>query len=271
MFVFTHLGKGSAHMRVNNLELSARQELAVRLLEQSGGASVRELSVLCGVSEMTIRRDLDVLEREGMIRRHHGGAVATRRSMIEAPYAERSTRNRDEKQRIARFVVSEIRDGQSVAIGVGSTPQEVASMLLTFNELQVLTPSLRTALILAQSPAISTVVPGLIVRGAEGTMVGAEAVEHVNQFHFDLAIVGAAGVDTAAGITEYNADEVAVTRAMCRRSARRIVVADSTKLGRVAAVVVSELESIDSLVTGKEADPELVGQLRDAGVEVHQA
>jgi DeoR/GlpR family transcriptional regulator of sugar metabolism len=255
-------------MNSSNRPLSERQELTIRLIEESGGASVRELSEMCGVSEMTIRRDLDVLESQGIIRRHHGGAIATRRSTVETPYAVRSGKNRAAKQRIAEHVVREIRDGQSLALGNGSTPHELALLLSSFKNLNVLTPSLRTALVLAQFPSVTTVVPGLTVRGIEASMVGAEAVDGINQFYFDLAVIGAAGVDPIIGITEYNSDEVAVTRAILKRSARSIVVADGSKLGSVATVVASNLKDVAVIVTSDDADPKLVSELRTTGVEV---
>lgn len=255
-------------MGANVRDAAERQQLTVRLLEQNGGASVRELSELCGVSEMTVRRDLDALEREGVIKRHHGGAVVTRRSVIEMPYTERSTKNQDKKRRIAAYAHREIVAGQSIALGNGSTPYELALLIREMSELNVLTPSLHTALVLAQSGKVSTAVPGLMVRGTEASMVGAEAVEGVNQFYFDLAFVGAAGVDAAIGITEYNADEVAVTRAILRRAARRVVLADSSKLGRVANVVASGLKEIDLLVTSDDADPDVVAELRAHDLKV---
>lgn len=217
---------------------------------------------------MTIRRDLDLLERGGIVKRLHGGAIATRRSTIETPYEKRSLKNQDEKRRIAKLVVSELRDGQSIAIGAGSTPHEIAALLFSFKRLNVLTPSLRSALMLAQFPSISTIVPGVTMKCIEATMVGAEVVRDINSFYFDIAILGAAGVDIAIGITEYNADEVAVTRAMIQRAARSVVVADSTKLGRVAAVVVAELGEIDTIVTGREANGDVVRKIREAGTEV---
>lgn len=252
-------------------DLSPRHRKILQLLEQSGGASVRELSEECGVSEMTIRRDLDAFSRSGLVKRHHGGAVVVSHSTYETPFRQRLQAHRAEKIRVAERVVARIQDGGCIALGNGSTTYQIALLLGSFNRLTVLTPSLRIALALTEFPQIRTLIPGIAVRPDEATMIGPEVIDGINQTFFDLAVLGAAGVHAEIGITEYNADEVAVARAILRRSAQKIVAADASKLGRIAPVVTSELSAIDALVTSREADGELVGRLRDRGLEVEQA
>ena len=250
-------------------QLSERQRRLLEILEQSGGASVRELSERCSVSEMTIRRDLDVFERAGLVKRHCGGAVVVaRRNTNETPLQLRSGERREEKERIARHVVGQVREGSSLALGNGSTTLSVAALLGSYSRLTVLSPSLHIALVLAQFPAVTTLLPGITVRSGEASMVGPEAARAVADFFFDLCIVGAAGVDPSIGVTEHNVDEASVIRAMLGRATRRVVVADSSKIGRIATVVVSTVTTIDEIVTGHEADNDALEELRAQGVEV---
>ena len=247
---------------------SERQRRLLELLEQSGGASVRELSEHCAVSEMTIRRDLDALEQAGLIKRHFGGAVVSRRAITETPFRLRSGEHQEEKERIAKFVVAQIREGSSLALGNGSTTYNVGTQLSSYSRLTVLTPSLHIALALAQFPAITTLLPGITVRSGEASMVGPEAARSIADFFFDLCIIGAAGVDPSIGITEHNVDEASVIRAMLARAARSVVVADSSKIGRIATVVVSPAATISEVVTGHEADNDVLEELRAHGIEV---
>jgi DeoR/GlpR family transcriptional regulator of sugar metabolism len=249
-------------------QLSERQRRLLEVLEQSGGASVRDLSERCGVSEMTIRRDLDAFERVGLVKRHFGGAVVARRNTSETPLQLRSGESREEKERIANHVVGQIREGSSLALGNGSTTGYVAAQLGAYSRLTVLTPSLHIALALSQFPAVTTLLPGITVRSGEASMIGTEAARAVADFFFDLCIVGAAGVDPLIGVTEHNVDEASVIRAMLGRAARSVVVADSSKIGRIATVVVSTMTTIDEVVTGREADNDVLEELRAQGVEV---
>jgi DeoR/GlpR family transcriptional regulator of sugar metabolism len=260
--------KGSSVTVRSRDQLSGRQRRLLEILEQSGGASVRELSERCSVSEMTIRRDLDAFERAGLVKRHFGGAVVARRNTNETPLQLRSGERREEKERIARHVVGQVREGSSLALGNGSTTLSVAAQLGSYSRLTVLSPSLHIALVLAQFPAVTTLVPGITVRSGEASMVGPEAARAVADFFFDLCIVGAAGVDASIGVTEHNVDEASVIRAMLGRAARSVVVADSSKIGRIATVVLSTMSTIDEVVTGQEADNEALEELRAQGVEV---
>jgi DeoR/GlpR family transcriptional regulator of sugar metabolism len=260
--------KGQSVTVLSRDQLSARQRRLLEILEQSGGASVRELSQRCNVSEMTIRRDLDAFERAGLVKRHFGGAVVARRNTNETPFQLRSGERREEKERIATYAAGEVREGSSLALGNGSTTRYVSAQLGSYSRLTVLTPSLHIALVLAQFPPVTTLVPGITVRSGEASMVGPEAALAVADFFFDLCIIGAAGVDPSVGVTEHNVDEASVIRAMTGRAARIVVVADSSKIGRIATVVVSTMTGIHEVVTGHEADNEVLEEIRTHGVEV---
>jgi DeoR family fructose operon transcriptional repressor len=180
----------------------------------------------------------------------------------------RRVERREEKRRIAARAVERVHSRSSVALGNGSTTYELARLLGGFTDLTVLTPNIPIALALAEFPSVQTLVPGVTMRSGEASMIGPEAIDAIEQFYFDLAIIGAGGVEPSIGVTEYNSDEATVIRTMVRRSAECIVLADSSKLGRIAPVVVSELERVNGMITTTEADPSIVADLRAAGVEV---
>lgn len=235
-----------------------RRASIVDRLESAGSVSVAELVDEYGVSEMTIRRDLAELEKAGVLRRFHGGALIDRRRSYEPPYLLRERQNTDAKRSLAVACADLIGEGESVAIGYGTTALEVARALTTRSELTVITPSLRAALDLAEAPGIRVLLSGGVLRPGELSLIGRDSERTFERHFVDTAIIGAAGVDASYGLTDFHLEEVAVTRALLARAKRTIVVADDSKLGVVAFASVAGLRAVDVLVTNVEpADPRL--------------
>jgi DeoR/GlpR family transcriptional regulator of sugar metabolism len=250
------------------VDVRSRRRLVLELLDALGEVTVAELSERAGVSDMTVRRDLEALEREGLLKRVHGGAIGIESLSHEPPFASRAERAVDAKARIGRAAASLLADGETVILDVGSTTLEVAKALRERQGITLLTPSLRIAAILADRPGIRLVVTGGVVRVGELSLVGDLAERAFDNLLFDTFVMGVAGVAPAVGCTEFNLDDARVKRAALARSRRCVVVADSSKLGKAAFARICPLERVDVLVTDGQAPEEALSAVRAADVEV---
>lgn len=237
-------------------------------LQADGRVEVADLAQRFDVSEMTVRRDLEELERRDLCRRVHGGAIPGTSRSYEPPFSLREQREAAAKEAIAAEVVDLLGIGETVLLDVGTTTLAVARALRGRNNLTVLTPSLPIANVLADEAGLRVICLGGVARPGERSLVGSLTLEAVRQFYVDVLVLGVGGLDTEAGLTEFNVEDAAVKRAALERSRRLIVAADDTKLGAVAFAAVAPASRIDVLVTNGTDDNEQVRLLRELGIEV---
>lgn len=250
------------------MNAAARRELIVELLESSGKVLVSELSPRTGVSEMTIRRDLEALEQRGVLVRVHGGAVTAQSRSYEPPFAVRSMRQADAKRRIGRLAASLLTDGETAILDAGTTTMEVARALKGRRNLRILAMSLRIADELVEEPGITVMVNGGVARPGERSMIGALAERAFADLLFDTFFVTVGGIDSVQGLTEFNLDDATVKRAAVGSARRLIAVADSSKLGKIAFARVCPIAQLDVLITDDRAPREILDELRTLGVDV---
>ena len=239
----------------------------MRMLEAKGRVTVVELSHLTDVSEMTIRRDLESLEREELLKRTRGGAVSVISLSYEPPYILRKDSYTSAKTRIARRAAEFLNEGETIILDVGTTAVEVARALKGRVNLTVLTSNLWAAAILADEPGIVLMLTGGKTRARERSLVGNLATRAFSELVFDVFIMGVAGIHPEFGITDYNIEEALVKRAALGASRRHIVVADSSKIGKVAFAKLCGLEQIDMIITDDDAPDELAA-LRSEDIEL---
>ncbi|HEU4973830.1 MAG TPA: DeoR/GlpR family DNA-binding transcription regulator [Baekduia sp.] len=248
-----------------------RHRLALQALEEHGEVTVAQLSRTTGVSEMTIRRDLEALERKGLLRRVHGGAITAVSRGYEPPFALRASRRGDEKVRIGQAAAALVGEAEALIIDVGTTPLELARALTARTGLTILTPNLRAAELLTQNPDLRVIVTGGIARPGELSLVGDLAERAFADLRCDTVFLGAGGIDPDAGVTEFNLDDARVKRAALASARRCVVLADSTKLERVAVASVCPLDRVDVLVTDEGASDDVVARFVEHEVEVVRA
>jgi DeoR/GlpR family transcriptional regulator of sugar metabolism len=217
---------------------------------------------------MTIRRDLGLLERQGLVKRVHGGGISARGRSYEPTLQFRNTEHSLEKQRIARAASDLVKEGDFIALDVGSTTYELARRLVDRQNLTVITPSLPIANLLTNRPGLRLIVPGGIVRPGETSMIGELSHRAFEIFHVDRLFLGVGGIDSQAGLTEYNWDDTLVKHAMLKTAKQVIALIDSSKFERIATVKIASLESLDVLVADQEPPMRLAEALRDVDVEV---
>jgi DeoR/GlpR family transcriptional regulator of sugar metabolism len=238
----------------------------VNELQAAGRVDVRAAAATLGTTQMTIRRDLDVLAQRGVARRVRGGAVSLLARGDEIPYWMRALESPEAKTRIGEAAAGLLRDGEAVAIDSGTTALNSARVLVE-RRLTVLTVSLRAADAIADSPTINLILPGGEVRHDERTLVGPAAVAGIAGVRLDAVILGACGLADGT-VTAYDIGDAAVKQALVDVSARVIVAAESAKLNRTGMAVVCVAERVDTLVTDTKAPAAALELWEKAGVEI---
>ena len=247
-----------------------RQHAIAALVTDRGRVSVTDVAEQFGVTTETVRRDLALLERAGMLRRVHGGAVPIGAlSLVEPGLGERHGTRAEQKRKIAAAAVDLLPqvDG-SVLLDGGSTTAALADLLPAERRLLVATNSVPIAARLAAAPGVTLHVLGGRVRGITQTAVGESTVRALEHLRVDVAFLGANGITARHGFSTPDETEAATKQAMARAAQRTVVLADSSKLGREHLVRFAAVDDIDVLVTDSDADPGAVTDLQAAGIDV---
>lgn len=222
-----------------------------------GAVRVSELTQLFGVSDMTIRRDLDALARRGLVAKVHGGAIRTEPSTEEPPFAAKAVRELAEKNAIAARAVTLVRPGGAIALTAGSTTWTLARHLADVPHLTVVTNSIPVAEVLhsSQRPDQTVILTGG-VRTPSDALVGPVAVATIRSLHVDMLFMGVHGADARAGLTAPNLMEAEADRAFAAAARHLVVLADHTKWGVVGLSQIVALSEIGTFVTDDGLDAE---------------
>lgn len=247
-----------------------RQEAIASQVIAQGRASVAELAHAYDVTTETVRRDLAVLDRAGLVRRVHGGAVPVRAlHIVEPGVDEREITRADHKEAIARAATEFLPlPGATVLFDAGTTTARVAAMLPPDRELVVVTNAVPIAARLAAMPSITLQLLGGRVRGLTEAAVGDPALRALDTMRVDIAFIGTNGISVRHGLSTPDSDEAAVKRAMVRCANYVVVVADSSKVGREEFVSFAPIDKVDALVTDSEISESDRAELTEQGVEV---
>lgn len=247
-----------------------RQQAMARLVAEHGRLSVAALAERYDVTTETVRRDLSALERMGLVRRLHGGAVpATSLSVIEAGLSERDQANTAEKDRIARAALDLLPpSGGTVLIDAGSTTSRLAGLLPRDHRLRIFTHAVPVAARLAPGTHEELhLLPGR-VRPTTQAAVGVETVEALGRLRVDVAFLGANAVSVGHGLSTPDSDEAATKRAMVRAARQVVVLADASKIGAESPVRFARLDDIDVLITDSAIEELDRKELEGLGVTV---
>jgi DeoR family transcriptional regulator, aga operon transcriptional repressor len=245
-------------------------------LSAEGQLNVEVAAKRFGVSESTIRRDLDQLAQQQILSRTRGGAVASNVS-YDLPLRYKTARHTSEKQRIAVAAASMVHPGATVCLNGGTTTTEVARAIATRADLHgspndpavtVVTNALNIANELVLRRRVKIVVTGGVVRPQSYELIGPLATPLLGEISFDLAMIGVNGVDPVAGATAQNEGEASINQLMVSRATQTVVVADSSKLGVVAFARICPIDRVATLITDSGADEAVVAMFTERGVKV---
>jgi DeoR family fructose operon transcriptional repressor len=247
-----------------------RQQAIAALVAERGRVAVTAVAEEFGVTTETVRRDLAVLERSGLLRRVHGGAVpAGTLTLVEPGLGERHDTRNEAKRAIAAAAIELLpRSDGSIVLDGGTTTAALADLLPADRRLLAVTSSVPIAARLAATSGVSLHLLGGRVRGVTQCAVGESTVLALADLRVDVAFLGANGISSGHGFTTPDEAEASVKRAMVRAGQRVIVLADSSKLDREHLVRFAALDDVDVLVTDAEADPGIVAELEKADIEV---
>jgi DeoR family transcriptional regulator, aga operon transcriptional repressor len=251
---------------------SLRRERMLAEIREREFVRVGELSDQFGVSEVTVRTDLDSLAARGKVHRVRGGAIPRLIPNQELPFEDSIATFAAEKVAIGQAAAGLIEDGETVLIDVGTTAAAAARSIAARTELSdvvVFTNGLKTALELEPaSPRITIVVLGGTLRPLQHSLVNPLATLILDQVTVKTVLLGCNGVDAVGGVTNINLPEAEVKKNMLSAASRKIVLADGSKLGRIEVAKLCDLAEVDMVITGRSADPAVVEALRERNCDV---
>ncbi|MFC4597882.1 DeoR/GlpR family DNA-binding transcription regulator [Cohnella hongkongensis] len=249
--------------------VAERYEKIVSLVNERGSIRVTELSELCQVTEETIRRDLDRLERAGRLRRSHGGAISVKETALhpEIPYAEREITNAEEKKRIALEAIKRISPKDRILLDASSTAWYMAADVPDI-DLTVLTNSIKVATELSSKEKIQVISTGGILAQRSLSFVGPLAERSLDAYHVDKVFLSCKGVHLERGISESNELQARIKERMIGIADEVVLLADSSKFGVQAFTHVADLSEVDTIITDRRMPRETIEQLEGRGIFV---
>jgi len=248
-----------------------RQQEIVRLARAEGRVDVASLADTLHVTAETIRRDLTMLERAGVLRRVHGGAIPVERIGFEPALAARDSVLIDEKERIAKAALAEVPDEGAIILDAGPTTARLAQALPVDRELTVVVNSPVIAALLGVRPNLNVLLLGGRLRGRTLATVDDWALRPLADMYVDVAFLGTNGLSVERGLTTPDPAEAAVKRAMINSARRAVVLADHTKIGNDYLARFGTLADLDLLITDAGLDDDLVTEVEAAGLRVVRA
>lgn len=245
-----------------------RREKILELLGEKGEVRVSSLSDIFGISEVTVRGDLEYLSLQGLLSRIHGGAVSSSKLYHEMDLKERLSANETEKKVIAERVASMIHDNESIMLNSGTTITYVLRALRGRHNLTLVTNSLPIATEASAYKSFNVILLGGLINSKYLFTYGDDALRQLSCYHADKLVLSVDGIDRDCGLTLYYANETEISRRMIAQSTSVIVAADYSKIGRVAFADIAPVTRADCIVTNSSASVEHITSLRDAGVTV---
>jgi DeoR family fructose operon transcriptional repressor len=248
-----------------------RHQLIVERARSAGRVDVAALAAEFDITTETVRRDLTTLERQGLLRRVHGGAIPVERLSFEPGLAARDSVLRVEKERIAKAALAELPAEGAILLDAGTTTARLAEILPSDRELTVVTNALPVAMALSARPNITLLTIGGRVRGRTLAAVDTWALSCLAGVFVDVAFIGTNGISVERGLTTPDQAEAAVKAAMVAAARRTVVLADHTKVGTDCFARFAELEDVDTFITDDGLDERLAGDIGAAGPRVVRA
>jgi DeoR family transcriptional regulator of aga operon len=257
--------------------LNSRSERLMKFLLRTGTASIEDILAEIGSSAPSIRRDLVRLEARGLIRRTHGGATLVEPLLYEPFRYDRSFQAREqryasEKRRIGLAAAELVKPNETIGLTAGTTATHIGRTLRHREHIQVVTNAINIGMELCNQPGIRTFLTGGAVPWAWSfSLTGNAALNFLNDVYLDKVFLSVIGLDIDRGATTLEADEALVFRKMLKQSKQVIVVADSSKLGKVSPAFICPLAEIHTLITDTGATDEAIEPFTKLGIEVHRA
>lgn len=257
--------------------LNRRSEQIIKFLLRTGSATVEEILEVAGSSAPSIRRDLARLEGRGLIRRTHGGATLVEPLLYEpfrydSSFLAREQRFAEEKRRIGLAAAELVQANETIGLTAGTTTTHVGRSLRHRDKIQVVTNAINIGMELCNQPGIRTYVTGGVVPWAWSfSLTGNAALDFLDDVYMDKVFLSVTGLDAERGATSLETDEALVFRKMIKQAKEIIVVADSSKLGKVSPAFICPINEIHLLITNSGASAEALAPFERQGIRVIRA
>lgn len=228
-----------------------RQQEILSIINKNKSATVDELASELFVSGATIRRDLASMEKQGLIKRSHGGAIPFKSSAEETAFAIREQENTTAKRTIANLAIKLIKNGFSIFLDSSSTTGFLIPLLNNLNYLTVTTIGIRNALLLSQTNTIKINIAGGQVNNHSNSITGSDTMEYISRIHADMALVSCSGVHPTVGFTDSDIEQSKLKNQMRKNSSKVAVLCDSTKFGKIFLCTDFAFKDVDYIITDK--------------------
>lgn len=249
------------------LAIERRREILARLAA-NGKVIVTELARDFGVTEETIRRDLEKLDNEGLASKTYGGAVSKHSPTLDLPYNVRESVNVEAKQRIADKICSLISDGERIMLDSSSTALYVVKKIKEIKNLTIITNSVKILLELADKQDWTVLSTGGILKKGALSLTGSSAEKMISSYHVDTAICSCKGIDMSLGITDSNESDCLIKQAMINAAERKILALDSEKFDKKSFVKVCSTDDLDVIVTDTEPTDKWISFCRENNIDL---
>lgn len=260
----------SAEKRITGT--SERREQIIQRLRAQGSVQVNDLSLLFGVSTVTIRNDLAFLEKQGIAVRAYGGALICEGNApgVEPSVEDKSSLNTAVKRSIAQAAVELVKPGHRIILDSGTTTFEIARMLRQHTDVIVIamTNGMNVANALLEAEGVELLMTGGHLRRQSQSFYGDQAEQSLQNYHFDLLFLGVDAIDLDRGVSTHNEDEARLNRKMCEVAERIIVVTDSSKFNRSSLHKIIDTHRIDMIIVDEGIPAESLEGLRKSGIDV---
>ena len=245
-----------------------RKKLIIEFVVKHKMASVPKLAEIFEVHEATIRRDLAEIEKEGFLRRIHGGVVLEEDVSSEPPFVERSSERIEEKSAIGKLAASYVQKGDNIILDSGTTTLEIARNIMHLTNITVITNDINIASELRNCRGIKVIVTGGVLYHESYMLNGIMTNDMLRKIHVHKAFIGTPAIHAKHGLTHFDEQLVPAKIGMIEAAKEVVVVADHTKIGGVSLHTVSSIDKIDMLITGHDVSESQIMKFQEAGVEM---
>ncbi len=238
-----------------------RQAEILEILNKNKSVTVEELANELFVSGATIRRDLRAMEKQGLIRRSHGGAMPFKSIAEETAFAIREQENMNAKRTIANLAVRLIKNGDSVFVDSSTTAGQLIPLFNNFNFLSVITTGLRNAILLSQTDKVKIYITGGQILNHSNSIIGTDTMDYISRIHANFSMISCSGLDLANGFTDASIEQAKLKQQMRRNSDKVAMLCDSTKFDKVFLCKDFDFNEVDYLVSEKLPSNEYIEKL----------
>ncbi|WP_419892753.1 DeoR/GlpR family DNA-binding transcription regulator [Oceanobacillus kimchii] len=235
---------------------SERRNKIINLLQEQKRITVKDIALQIGVSEATLRADLNKMENDGLLTRTHGGAVINDENENETSFSARKKRNKEEKIQICKNAFDLIEEKQCILLDASSTALELARLLnQSSKRVTVVTSGIQTAFELKDNPDITTILIGGVVTKKSASIEGTLGIDILDSVNIDIMFTSANALSFENGLEDFNLYEVQLKKEIIRRASKVIALIDSTKIGKSSSAVFAKFDQIDRIITDQPIDP----------------